>query len=111
MLQHAVCQISDVPDPGCKEFSHVHQDEQIEGFILHWQGNWYGYRNRCPHTRAPLNWLPDQFFDSEDRYLICSLHGATFEPDTGLCIYGPCLGESLQALSVQVIGEQLFVEI
>ena len=28
--------------------------------------------------------------------IVCAAHGALFEPDTGLCVQGPCLGESLR---------------
>ena len=29
-------------------------------------------------------------------------HGARFLPDTGLCVHGPCAGQSLNALPVEV---------
>jgi nitrite reductase/ring-hydroxylating ferredoxin subunit len=32
----------------------------------------------------------------------CSMHGAVFEKDSGLCVGGPCLGRSLAGLPVRV---------
>lgn len=56
------------------------------------------WRNACPHTGAPLNWLPDIFLSLDGKHIQCSLHGALFEPDSGRCIHGPCLGRSLEPL-------------
>ncbi len=61
------------------------------------------YRNSCPHTGAPLNWLPDRFFDADGRYLQCSLHMALFEPGSGRCVHGPCPGRSLQPVAVELV--------
>ena len=30
----------------------------------------------------------------------CQTHGAIYEPDTGLCVRGPCAGASLFALEI-----------
>jgi nitrite reductase/ring-hydroxylating ferredoxin subunit len=62
------------------------------------------YLNRCPHLGVPLNWDDDRFMDSEGSLLRCATHGALFEPDSGLCILGPCRGESLWQLDCRVIA-------
>lgn len=97
---HLVCHSGDVPDPGCRGFELTIGDKTISGFVVHWQGEWYGYENSCPHTGASMNWQPDQFFDLANEYLVCGLHGAQFQPQNGLCIYGPCVGQSLSILPV-----------
>ena len=58
------------------------------------------YKNSCPHTGAPLNWMPDQFLTTAGRYIQCAIHGAMFATDTGECFYGPCVGRSLRPLRV-----------
>ena len=50
------------------------------------------YVNRCAHVSLPLDWEPGQVFDPERRWLLCSVHGAEYEPDTGRCRSGPCRG-------------------
>ena len=95
-----ICSLDDIPDPGCYEFEIQNGDVAINGFVLHWQGQWYAYRNSCPHTGVTLNWLPNQFLDAGREFIQCSLHGALFQPDNGLCIYGPCVGRSLTRLPV-----------
>jgi nitrite reductase/ring-hydroxylating ferredoxin subunit len=41
--------------------------------------------------------------------LLCSSHGAVFEPDTGLCAAGPCVGASLRGLAVRVADGEIYV--
>lgn len=72
------------------------------GFIVRKDGRLYGYLNRCPHVGAPLNLMPDRFWDAEGRFLNCTMHGALFRPDDGLCVAGPCAGKSLRRLPVLV---------
>lgn len=62
----------------------------------------HAFLNRCPHLGVPLNWDDDQFMDSDDRLLRCATHGALFEPDTGLCLLGPCRGEHLWQLDCRI---------
>jgi len=65
------------------------------------------YHNSCPHTGAPLNWLPNRFFDDDGRYLQCSLHMALFEPGDGLCVSGPCVGQCLQEIDIIVVDGEV----
>lgn len=60
----------------------------------------YAYVNSCPHQFIPLEIFPGYFFTEDGKHLICSGHGALFEPDTGKCVLGPCLGDSLQPLAI-----------
>lgn len=61
----------------------------------------YAYRNQCPHQQVELNWQPHRFFDPDGIYLQCSLHGALFRPESGECIFGPCVGQSLKPVAVE----------
>ena len=66
-------------------------------------GKLFGYINRCPHTGAPLDWNPDQFLDADGAYILCATHGALFEIDSGLCVYGPCINQRLEPLPLEVV--------
>jgi nitrite reductase/ring-hydroxylating ferredoxin subunit len=54
------------------------------------------FRNRCPHRGTELDWTPGIFWDLCNDMIQCSTHGARFDPRSGLCVTGPCKGESLQ---------------
>ena len=69
--------------------------EATNGFVVRFAGRVAGYVNRCPHMGTELDWQPGEFFDESGAYLVCSTHGAIFEPLTGRCIAGPCRGASL----------------
>lgn len=59
------------------------------------------YLNVCPHAGRPLNWAPGKFLLDHGQ-LVCAAHGASFRPEDGVCIGGPCRGESLTRYDVSV---------
>jgi len=71
-----------------------------QGFAVRHCGKVRAYVNRCPHAGSELDWEPGEFFDETGLYLICSTHGALFEPGNGYCVAGPCRGASLEPLGV-----------
>src|SRR5437773_2364402 len=64
----------------------------VEAFLISYEGSLHAYLNRCRHIALSLDWLDNQFFSDDKRFLICANHGATYEPKTGECIWGPCAG-------------------
>lgn len=70
----------------------------LVAFAVRHRGAVRAFVNRCPHRAAELDWLPGRFFDASGLYLVCSMHGALFEADTGACIAGPCAGAALEPL-------------
>ena len=72
----------------------------LSAFVLKFKNKLYAYENKCPHLGIELDWVPGQFFDEEQAFLVCSTHGAQFKPDTGKCISGPCVGQSLKRLNI-----------
>ena len=58
--------------------------------------------NVCPHAGRRLDWAPGRFLVSGDGLLVCAAHGASFELARGECVAGPCRGESLRAVAVEV---------
>lgn len=80
-------------------------------FIVKKDNQIYAYENRCPHLKIELEWMPDQFMDSDRDFIQCSTHGALFLPDTGLCISGPCLGDKLTAIPVILESGTVHIEL
>lgn len=76
-------------------------DGRQSAFAIRFEGRVHAYLNRCRHQPAEMDWQPGRFFDASGRYLICSLHGATYEPSNGLCVAGPCTGARLTPLLVE----------
>lgn len=80
-----------------------------KGFAVRHRGKVHAYVNRCPHMGTELDWQPGEFFEETGLYLICSTHGAIFEPNDGFCVAGPCRGASLQALETAERDGQVFL--
>jgi len=74
--------------------------EALPVFVVRYDGGPHAWLNRCAHVAMELDWLPGKFFDSSGLYLICATHGATYEPDTGRCVGGPCRGAALEPVPV-----------
>jgi len=69
-------------------------------FFVRYRGLVYGYVNRCAHQGVELDW-ENSFFTRAGDLLMCARHGATYQPDTGLCVGGPCRNGRLAPLQVQ----------
>jgi nitrite reductase/ring-hydroxylating ferredoxin subunit len=72
----------------------------VPAFVVRYEGTPRAYVNACAHVAMELDWNAGKFFDSESSALICSTHGAVYDPATGACRGGPCRGGRLQPLDV-----------
>ena len=77
--------------------------QPARAFVLRHDGVLRGYINRCAHVPVEMDWQPGEFLDSDKRFIICSVHGASYEPAQGRCVGGPCGRSKLIAIDV---GEQ-----
>ena len=91
-----------LPDGAFAEVEAV-LDGDAESLILYRDGDQVrAWLNVCPHAGRRLDWAPGQFLKSKDGHLVCAAHGASFELAAGECVGGPCRGESLRAVAVDV---------
>ena len=97
-----ICSTEALSDGSSLKFHVLEGDRPIEAFLIRFDGEYYAYKNRCAHLTLPLDMDDNDFFTIDFRGLICKTHGAVYLPDDGLCIGGPCLGESLEALPIEV---------
>jgi len=96
-----LCDAADIPEAGAKTFRYRVGEAIFQGFVARKDGALLGYVDRCPHTGLPLEMF-GRYFTSEGDYLICSSHGALFQPKSGLCVAGPCAGRSLWPWPIEV---------
>ncbi len=75
-------------------------DPNQSAFAVRFNGRVYAYLNRCAHRGVELDWDAGRFFDITHQYLICSTHGALYDPATGRCVRGPCVGQGLVSVDV-----------
>jgi nitrite reductase/ring-hydroxylating ferredoxin subunit len=79
-------------------------------FAVRYEGRVRAYLNRCAHVGVELDWQPGRFFDADGMVLICSTHGALYDPATGACLGGPCHGCGLVPVAVDEIDGEVVLE-
>jgi nitrite reductase/ring-hydroxylating ferredoxin subunit len=109
LQRHLICALSDLPDPGTREFTVGVGEWPVPGFVVRYRGEVRAYLNRCPHAGHLLNWKTDNFFAPEGSLLTCTSHDAMFDVDTGVCVAGPCVGRSLRALQIDIVDGQILL--
>lgn len=104
-----VARVGEVQPGAVKKFWLICQKYRLDAILINDRGNYYAYVNRCRHMPTPLDFVRDEFFSDDGRYLQCYTHGALYEFASGVCVSGPCKGESLYRLPVQVDRGEVLV--
>ena len=77
--------------------------------MMQYSNNQYvAFENFCPHQGRRMDYAAGKFLISDTGTIVCPAHGAEFNPSNGLCINGPCLGESLKPVTIKVNEENIF---
>ena len=101
LTQRALCRIEEIPDGGARGFPPL-PGGFIGLFAVRRGERVMVYVNSCPHIGTPLDWAPDRFLSRDGTRIVCSTHGAEFEPMTGECVRGPCFGDRLEAVIIEI---------
>jgi nitrite reductase/ring-hydroxylating ferredoxin subunit len=80
----------------------------VRAFALRFDGAVRAYLNRCAHVPVEMDWQPGEFLDSDQRYILCSIHGAAYAPESGRCVGGPCGRGRLTALRTEERGGMVY---
>ncbi len=107
MSNHRLCAISELDDPGAKAFEIGDGLWPAAIFVVRRGQQVWGYVNQCPHAGHQLNWVGDRFLNRERDHILCASHGALFEMNSGLCVGGPCPGESLAPVALELEGGEI----
>ena len=98
----ALVTLDRLPDGGFAEVEAV-IDGDAESLVLYRDGEAVrAWLNICPHAGRRLDWAPGQFLKSREGLLVCAAHGASFQLADGVCVAGPCRGEALRPVPVDV---------
>jgi len=83
-----------------------------ECFIINYGGKFHAYVNRCRHVPMAMDWVENQFFAEDGRYLMCQTHCAYYEPETGECIAGPrsACGKFLCRVPLEIKDGEIFAQ-
>jgi nitrite reductase/ring-hydroxylating ferredoxin subunit len=92
-------------------FSIARGGKALPAFVVNHAGAVHAYVNVCPHAGNPLDLRAESLLSPDSQHLVCSVHGAMFAPDTGICVEGPCPGAHLERLAVTRDGGSLVISI
>lgn len=111
---YAVCSLNDVPNQKARSFQLLRIDDDGNQkawniVIIRWGKHLLGYVNRCPHDGTNLDWERHQFLDANGMRLMCGKHGALFELGNGVCVDGPCKGQSLEPVAVCLLDGDICI--
>lgn len=82
-----------------------------QGFVIRHNGSFFAYLNQCCHWPVPLDMGDNDFYYAPADRIMCKTHGAVYQPDTGICDYGPCARAVLESFPIQVMGDHVIVTV
>jgi nitrite reductase/ring-hydroxylating ferredoxin subunit len=101
--------LSDVPDGGAISLDIGFQANRQSVIVTRRGTVTAAFINLCPHARWPLDTFDGRFLFSPDGALICSAHGAIFDPLTGACLGGPGRGQALTGVEFTRDGDDILL--
>jgi nitrite reductase/ring-hydroxylating ferredoxin subunit len=96
-----IAALRDVPEGATFKFQFTRKGRKVVAFLARVRGRFVAYENVCRHLPLTLDFDNNQIFTADGKHFFCQTHGAVYDPLTGLCIHGPCLGARLKPLRVE----------
>lgn len=82
--------------------------QPARAFALRYEGRVVAYLNRCAHVPTEMDWQAGEFLDLDRRFILCTIHGASYDPEDGRCVGGPCGRGRLVAVTVDECDGQVY---
>ncbi len=106
-----IARVDEIPLWG-QVFKFFDGPDEEEGILLRLaSGEVRAYLNECRHLPMRLDSeQPNDLWDETGDLLCCSVHGAKFRPQDGLCVAGLCAGEHLHTLPIKIMNGEVYLE-
>lgn len=101
-----LCTLAELPEGSARSFALP----QTRLMAVRDRSGVHVFLNRCPHLGIPLQWQDNRLLDEEGAFIRCATHGALFERDSGLCIQGPCRGDSLWKIDCHIEDAAVYID-
>ncbi|MEQ5836536.1 Rieske 2Fe-2S domain-containing protein [Marinobacter sp. NFXS9] len=97
-----LCQREDIPTGTSRGFDTA-GNGQDSMFVVATEQGLFAYRNSCPHVPgSPMAWRKNAYLSTDGTEIVCFAHGARFDPETGMCAGGPCPGQRLTSVPLDI---------
>lgn len=104
-----LCRLDAIQDGDCLEIQYGVGEDALSLVVMRSAGRAWAYLNVCPHFSLPLNAQPNSFLIAGERQVMCAYHCAIFKFEDGMCVEGPALGMSLDAVAVRIVDGDVVV--
>ena len=109
-VTRALCRVEDLRDGHSRGFDPLGEGRDTM-FIVRQGDRLVAWRNNCPHyDNARMAWKKDEFLNADRDRIVCGAHGALFEIDSGVCVQGPCLGDKLIPVALDIRDGEVFLD-
>lgn len=105
-----MARVAEIGPGQSKKFLLQCENGELEAFVVNHDGHFHAYVNRCCHVPMTMDWIDNQFFTEDGRYLQCATHGAWYEPDSGECVAGPPVGKCLTRVALTIRDGDVYAE-
>lgn len=102
----ALCRLDDLPEGEAVALDVLLPDGEENLIVLRRGDQVRAWLNICPHAGRRLDWAPGRFL-LDKGLLVCATHGASFRTDDGACVGGPCRGDRLRAVALEVAAGEV----
>ena len=97
--------VDDFPDPGARGFDPAGAGRDTL-FVVRRGAVLRAYRDACPHFGdTQMAWRKDAYLSGDGARIVCHAHGAQFDIGSGECLLGPCLGQRLTPVEIEVTSD------
>ncbi len=108
-MKHKLAQLIDIPMDAWSEHS-IQTDHGFVSVMVKRSATQYtAFINECPHQGRRMDYAENAFLETPEKQVVCPAHGATFDPESGVCLAGPCAGQSLKKLITSMDDNALYV--
>ncbi len=109
MTESRLCELSQVPVDGSAEFIADLDGNRFLAMVIRKGEGVYVYENSCPHIGGRLDFPPGEFLSNDGEHIECATHGALFNIEDGVCIFGPCEGDRLTQIKAEVREDAVYI--
>ena len=106
-----VAGVSSLGHGEARSFRFARDGDEGAGFVLRVGEALVAFENRCPHWMVDLDMGEGRFFSERAQRIVCQNHGALFDPHSGMCEVGPCVGQALERFTLELDGDDVWVEV
>ena len=80
-----------------------------EAIVLCDSHGWRAFLNRCRHLPIPLDAGSRNVLAADGRHFLCRTHGALYRIADGTCVQGPCGGQSLERVALELDAGRVYL--